>query len=69
LSQDVTHVIHCTHTQDTTNQEATICTLEQDHTDVMDNDDDVANDDSDDNREFTNDEDDFVMMTPAVTTS
>jgi hypothetical protein len=35
----------------------------------MDNDDDVANDDSDDNREFTNDEADFVMMTPAVTTS
>jgi hypothetical protein len=29
--------------------------------------DDVANDDSDDDLEFTNDEDGFLMMTPAVT--
>jgi hypothetical protein len=35
----------------------------------MDNTDDVANDDSDDDREFTNDEDSFVMMTPVVTMS
>jgi hypothetical protein len=61
------HIIPCTHTQDTTNQEATICTLKQGRTDVMANVDDVENDDSDDDREFADDEDCFVMMTPAVT--
>jgi hypothetical protein len=35
----------------------------------MDNADDVARDDSDDELEFTDDEDGFVMMTPAVTMS
>jgi hypothetical protein len=30
---------------------------------------DVANDESDDDREFTDDEDDFIMMTPAATLS
>jgi hypothetical protein len=35
----------------------------------MDNVDDVANDDSDDDREFTDDEDNFVMMTPTATMS
>jgi hypothetical protein len=34
--------------------------------DVMDNANDVARDDSDDELEFTDDEDDFVMMTPTV---
>jgi enhancing lycopene biosynthesis protein 2 len=48
------------HTQYNTNQEALTCTLEQGHTEVMDNADDVAND------EFTYDEDGFMMMTPAV---
>jgi hypothetical protein len=57
------HVIPCTYIQDTTNQEATICTPEQGHMDVMDNANNVANDDSDDDREFTDDEDCFVMMT------
>jgi hypothetical protein len=32
----------------------------------MDNADDIGKDDSDDNHEFTNDEDGFVMMTPVV---
>jgi hypothetical protein len=32
----------------------------------MDNADDVARDDSDDELEFTDDEDSFVMMTPAI---
>jgi hypothetical protein len=35
----------------------------------MDNADDVANDDSDDECDFTDDEDSFVMMTPTVTMS
>jgi hypothetical protein len=35
----------------------------------MDNADDVARDDSDDELEFTDDEDSFVMMTPAITMS
>jgi hypothetical protein len=35
----------------------------------MDNADDVARDDSDDDFEFTDDENGFVMMTPAVTMS
>jgi hypothetical protein len=35
----------------------------------MDNADDVARDDSDDDFKFTDDEDSFVMMTPAVTMS
>jgi hypothetical protein len=35
----------------------------------MDNADDVARDDSDDDFEFNDDEDGFVMMTPAVTMS
>jgi hypothetical protein len=63
------HIIPCTHTQDSTNQEATICTPEQGRTNVMDNADDVANDDSDDEHDFTDDEDSFVMMTPTVTMS
>jgi hypothetical protein len=33
----------------------------------MDNVDDIAKDDSDEDREFTDDEDGFGMMTPAVT--
>jgi hypothetical protein len=60
-------VIVCTHTQDTTNQEASMCTPKQGHTDAMDNTDDVANDHFDDDREFTDDEGDFVMMTPKGT--
>jgi hypothetical protein len=36
---------------------------------VMDNADDFANDDSDDDHEFTDDEDSFVMMTPTGTMS
>jgi hypothetical protein len=60
------HVIPFTHTQDTTNQDATICTPEQDRMKVMDNVDDVANNDSDDDHEFTDDEDGFVMMTPVA---
>jgi hypothetical protein len=63
------HVIPCTYIQDTTNQEATICTPEQGHMDVMDNANNVANDDSDDDREFTDDEDCFVMMTHIITMS
>jgi hypothetical protein len=63
------YVIPFTHTQDTTNQEATICTSEQACTKVTDNADDVANDDSDNDREFTDDEDVFVMMTHAATLS
>jgi hypothetical protein len=35
----------------------------------MDDADDVARDDSDDELEFTDDEDGFLMMTPAVTMS
>jgi hypothetical protein len=35
----------------------------------MNNADDVANNDSDDDCEFTDDEDDLVMMTPTVTMS
>jgi hypothetical protein len=35
----------------------------------MDNADDVARDDSDDELEFTNDEDDFLMMALVVTMS
>jgi hypothetical protein len=46
-----------------------MCTPEQGRTEVTDNLDDVANDDFDDECEFTNDEDNFVMMTPAVTMS
>jgi hypothetical protein len=42
---------------------------EQGRLDVMDNANDVANNDSNDDQEFTDDEDDFVMMTPAVTMS
>jgi hypothetical protein len=42
---------------------------EQGRLDVMDIADDVANNDSNDDQEFTDDEDDFVMMTPAVTMS
>jgi hypothetical protein len=60
------HATPYTHTQDATNQEATICTPEQGRTDVMDNADDTVNDDFDDDREFTDDEDGFVMMTPAI---
>jgi hypothetical protein len=57
------------HTQETTNHEASLCTPEQACTDVMDNADDVARDDSDDELEFTNDEDDFLMMALVVTMS
>jgi hypothetical protein len=64
-----THVISFTHTQDTTNHEVLILTLEQDHTKVTDDGTADANDESDDEREFTDDEDDFVMMTPAATLS
>jgi hypothetical protein len=46
-----------------------MCTPEQGRVEVMDNADDVANDDSNDDREFTNDEDGFVIMTPPVTMS
>lgn len=46
-----------------------MCTPEQGRTEVTDNIDDVANDDFDDECEFSNDEDNFVMMTPAVTMS
>jgi hypothetical protein len=44
-----------------------MCTPKQGHTDAMDNTDDVANDHFDDDREFTDDEGDFVMMTPKGT--
>jgi hypothetical protein len=60
------HAIPFIHTQHTTNQKAPIRTPEQDCMDVMDNVDDVANDDSDDNCEFSDDEDDFVMMKHAA---
>jgi hypothetical protein len=43
--------------------------MEQGCTEVMNNADDVANNDSDDDYEFTDDEDDLVMMTPTVTMS
>jgi hypothetical protein len=46
-------------TQETTNHEGSLCTPEQVHMDVMDIADDVARDDSDDELEFTDDEDGF----------
>jgi hypothetical protein len=46
-----------------------MCTPEQGCMEGMENTDDVANDDSDDDREFTDDEDGFVLMTPTVTMS
>jgi hypothetical protein len=63
------HVIPFTHTQDTTNQEAPIHTPKQERTEVTDIADDTTNDDSDEDREFTDDEDDFIMMTPTATLS
>jgi hypothetical protein len=56
-------------TQEATNNEASLCTLEQGRTDGMDNADDVARDDSNDDVEFPNDEDNFVIMILAVTMS
>jgi hypothetical protein len=64
-----THVISSTHTQDTTHHEVPILTPEQDRTKVTNNGMDDANEDSDDDREFTDDEDNFIMMTPAATLS
>jgi hypothetical protein len=49
--------------------EIPILTPEQDRTKVMDNGMDVANDDSNDDHDFIDDEDGFVMMTPAATLS
>jgi hypothetical protein len=43
-----------------------MCTPEQGCMEGMENTDDIANDDSDDNREFTDDENSFVMMTHAI---
>jgi hypothetical protein len=56
-------------TQEATNNEASLCTPEQGRTDGMDNADDVARDDSNDDVEFPNDEDNFVIMILAVTMS
>jgi hypothetical protein len=64
-----THVISSSQTQDTTNHEVPILTPEQDRTKVMNNGINVANDDSDDDDEFTGDKDGFVMMTPVATLS
>jgi hypothetical protein len=61
-----THGISSTHIQDTTHHEVPTLTPDQDHTQVIDNGMDVANDDSVDNHEFTNDEDGFVMITRAA---
>jgi hypothetical protein len=47
------------HTQETTYHEASLCTPEQVRTNVMDNANDVGRDDSDDELEFTDDEDVF----------
>jgi hypothetical protein len=52
-----THVISSSQTQDTTNHEVPILTPEQDRTKVMNNGINVANDDSDDDDEFTDDKD------------
>jgi hypothetical protein len=49
--------------------EIPILTLEQYRMKVTDNGMDAANDDSDDDRDFIDDEDGFVMMTPAATLS
>jgi hypothetical protein len=56
-------------TQEATNNEAFLCTPEQGRTDGMDDADDVARDDSNDDVEFPNDDDSFVIMIPVVTMS
>jgi hypothetical protein len=64
-----THVMSFTDTQDTTNHEVPLLTLEQDRTKGTDDGTADANDESDDEREFTDDEDGFIMMTPPATLS